>query len=108
MTRDFEAGRRPKEPLNERQRAYIEAEKDAGAEWWILDRIKRQRWELEAYPEDAARVLVEERRLSAVRVAQERTRARRLRERAERLQEEKEDLERQIREARSRKGGWFH
>lgn len=107
MTRDFEAGRRPKEPLNKRQRAYIEAEKDAGAERWILDRIRRQRWELGAYPADAARALVEERRLSAVRVAQERTRARRLRERAERLQKEKEDLQRQIREARSRKGGWF-
>lgn len=107
MTHDFEAGRRPKEPLNERQRAYIEAEKDAGAERWILDRIRRQRWELGAYPAEAARALVEERRVSAVRVAQERTRARRLRERVERLQEEKEDLERQIREARSPKGGWF-
>lgn len=107
MTRNFEANRRPKEPLNERQRAFIEAERDAGAERWVLDRIRRQRWELEAYPADVARALVEERRLSAVRVAQERTRARRLRERAERLQEEKEDLERQIREARSQKGGWF-
>lgn len=104
LSRDFEARRRPKESLNDHQRAYVEAEKDSEAERWVLDRIGRQRWELEVYSPGAARALAEERRLSAVRIAQERTRARRLRERAESLQQEKEELERRLRDAHPPKG----
>jgi hypothetical protein len=104
LSRDFEARRRPKEPLNDHQRAFVEAEKDSEAERWVLNRIERQQRELKIYSPEAAREMAEERRLSAVRVAKERTRARRLRERAESLQQEKEELERQLGDARSSKG----
>lgn len=78
MSRQFETGRRSKETLSEEQRAYVEANKDEKAERWVLERIQRQKRELELYPPEAARALAEERRLSATRIAEEKAKARRL------------------------------
>ena len=94
MSRDFESRRRPKEPLNEEQRVYLEANKDAEAEGWVLDRIEKQRRELGLYPPEFARSLTEERRLSAVKIARGRARAVQLRKR-------NQTLERRLRAARS-------
>lgn len=96
MSRDFEARRRPKEPLSREQQAYIEANRDDEAERWVLDRIEKQRRELRFYPPELALSLNEERRLSAVRIARGRTRAVQLRRR-------NENLQRQLRAARSKK-----
>jgi bisphosphoglycerate-dependent phosphoglycerate mutase len=85
MSRRFEADRRPKEPLSEEKRAYIETNKNEEAERWVLDRIRKQRREFELYPPEAARALAEERRLSAVRIAEERMRIRHLEQELEKL-----------------------
>ena len=76
MSRGFEARRRAKEPLSEERRAYIRANKDEAAERWMLNRMRKQRRELEIYSPEAARALNEERRVSAVRVSEERRKAR--------------------------------
>lgn len=78
MSRSFEADRRSKKPLSEEQRAYIKANKNREAERWVLDQLQKQREELELYSPEAARALARERRLSAIRIAKERTRARHL------------------------------
>jgi hypothetical protein len=101
MLRGFETGRRPKQPLSEEQRAYIEMNKDSEAERWVLDHIQRQRQELELYTPHAARALAKERRRSAVRVARERQESRRSRGQVERLRERNRDLERQLQAIRS-------
>jgi hypothetical protein len=92
MSRKFEADRRPKESLSEEQQAYIEANKDKEAEQWVLDYVRRQRQGLDHYSPEAARGLVRERRLSAIRVAQERARARDLTQEAKRLTERNQRL----------------
>jgi hypothetical protein len=47
MSRGFEGGRRPKESLSEEQAAMIEERKDHETERWILDRIAKQRENVE-------------------------------------------------------------
>lgn len=49
MSRDFEMARRPKEPLTEKQRSYIQESKDHEAEKWVLRRIRAQRRRPELY-----------------------------------------------------------
>ena len=94
MSRGFEARRRPKNLLSEEQQAYVEANRDDEAERWVLDRIEKQRRELELYPPEVARSLNEERRLSAVKIA--RGRARNVQ-----LNRRNQSLKRQLRAARS-------
>ena len=91
MSRKFETGRRSKETLSEEQRAYVEANKDREAERWVLERIQRQKQELALYSPEAASAMAEERRLSAVRISEEKAKARRL----------EQELERQLLHARS-------
>lgn len=85
MSRSFETRRRPKEPLSDGMRAYLAANKAGAAERAVLEHIGRQREELELYGPDALRLLAEERRRSAVRVAEESARARRLKRELEKL-----------------------
>ena len=94
MSRGFEARRRPKKPLSEEQQAYVEANRDDEAERWVLDRIEKQRRELELYPPEFARSLNEERRLSAVKIAHGRARNIQLNRR-------NQSLKRQLRTVRS-------
>ncbi|MEJ7841871.1 MAG: sulfotransferase [Rubrobacter sp.] len=85
MSRGFEARRRTKEPLSEERRAYIRANKNEAAERWMLNRMRKQRRELELYSPEAARTLNEERRMSAVRVSEERRKSRLLEREVEEL-----------------------
>lgn len=94
MSRGFEARRRPKAPLSGEQQAYVEANRDDEAERWVLDRIEKQRRELELYPPEFARSLNEERRLSAVKIAHGRARNIQLNRR-------NQSLKRRLRAARS-------
>lgn len=87
MTRDFEARRRVKEPPSEEQRAYVEANRDAEAERWVLDRIERQRRELDLCAPEFARSLNEERRRSAVKISQARAKNAQLHRRNKILEE---------------------
>jgi len=97
MSCSFEARRRPKTLLSEEQQAYVEANRDDEAEKWVLDRIQKQRRELELLPPDFARSLNEERRLSAVKIARGRVRNAQLNGR-------NKDLERRLRDAGSSTG----
>ena len=101
MSRGFEARRRTKEALSGEMLAYIEANKNEAAERWVLDYIRRQRQELELYPPEAAHALVEERRLSAGRIAKERARSRSLKQEVEALRARTRDLEQQLQNMRS-------
>ena len=74
MSRGFEAGRRPKKPLGDEQRAYVDANRDGEAERWVLDRIETQRREIDLYPPEVARSLNEERRRSALKISRLRAR----------------------------------
>lgn len=85
MSRSFEAGRRSKEPLSDELLAYAEAHKDSEAESWVLERIERQRWELQLYTLEFTRVLSEERGIAAARVARDREKLRQLRRDAKEL-----------------------
>lgn len=92
MSHGFEAGRRTKEPLSEESLAYIKANKDEAAERWVLNRLRKQRRELKLYSPEAARALNEERRMSAVRVSEERRKSRRLEREIKELRESYRDL----------------
>lgn len=73
-SQEFENKRRSKEPLDEEKQSFIEKHADREAEAWILDRIEKQWDELELYPPEAARALIEERRQFAIRFEKERSR----------------------------------
>ncbi len=68
----FESKRREKEPMSDEQRALIEEYADREAEAKVLQRIEQQYGEFDLYPPEAHRLLVEERRQFAVRMAKER------------------------------------
>lgn len=71
----FESGRRNKDALSEEKRAFIKENADRETEMWILGRIRRQWEEFNAHPPDLDRVLIEERRRSAVLIARKQTEA---------------------------------
>jgi sulfotransferase family protein len=93
MSHAFETRRRTKEPLSEEKRAYIEARKDEAAERWVLNRIRKQRRELNLYLPKAARALNAERRKSAVIISGERRKSRRLKREVEELRERNQNLQ---------------
>ena len=100
----FESERREKEPVNEEQRALIDEHADREAEAYVLRRIEQQYEEFDLYPPEAARLLVDERRRFAARIARERGAAKasgqKLESRDERievLQRENEKLARRAR-----------
>lgn len=96
MSRSFEADRRPKKSLSDEMRTYLEANKEGTAEQQVLNRIRRQREELDLYGPDGLRVLVRERRASAVRIAKESKRCRLLEEEAKGLKDRIRDLQQQL------------
>lgn len=101
MSRGFEKERRSKRTLSKEQLAYLEANRDDEAERWVLERLGRQRQELEACPPELARALIGERRAAAVNLAKERAKTRRLWHGREDLKERNERLERRLREVES-------
>lgn len=50
---EFESGRRPKKPLSEEQKCFIQEYADLAAEAWILERIEKQRREPGLYIEES-------------------------------------------------------
>lgn len=94
-SKSFESQRREKEPMTEEQQALIDEHADREAEAEVLQRIEQQYSEFDLYPPEAARLLVEERRQFAIRIAGEREAAkaesRKLKRQARKLDEEAED-----------------
>lgn len=96
MSLSFEAARRPKEPLSDEMRAYLAANKDEAAERRVLKHIRRQQEDLDLYGPEGLRALAEERRISAVRIAEEGQKSRLLQQEAKGLRERVEELQRQL------------
>ena len=102
MSRKFETDRRSKEPLSEEQQVYIEANKDKEAEQWVLNYVRRQLRDLDLYSPEATRVLARERRSSAMRVAQERAKARDLEQESKTLKERNQSLKQESKTLKER------
>lgn len=103
MSRRFETDRRPKETLSDEQLSYIETHKNTEVESWVLDRIERQRRELELYTPEFARVLAEERSLAASRAAKDRASLRQLKRDNEKLGGWNRNLKRRLQKVRSKR-----
>lgn len=109
LSREFESNRRVKEPLTEEQQALIDKHADRETEAWLLDYMQKQWEDLERYPPEAARAIMDERRRHAILVAKkqakEENRPRTVRESPGRIEELEEKLtqERSIAESRRKK-----
>jgi SAM-dependent methyltransferase len=106
-SREFEKERQRKAPLDEKQLAYVEENKDHAAEKWILDLIDKQWSEPDQASESEPAQWVPGKKGMQIELEEQlrdaRQRARRLRKRNQRLTRQVRDLNRQVQSMRNSK-----